>query len=99
MFTAAHSRRFDVSASTLLELLFWGALMGLWGMTIWGGWAERHYERVGNQSWSWFWLRKRGVAPTKEQCVRFSKAVSLFGMIAITLALAIALLLGDAVLE
>jgi hypothetical protein len=73
-------------------LLFWATLMGLWSMSVWGGWAERHYERAGESSLSWFWLRRCGVATTKENCLRFLKGVSLAGMILLTLGVVVILL-------
>jgi hypothetical protein len=33
---------------------------------------------------SWFWLRRFGVATTRENCVRFSKGVSVAGMVLVT---------------
>jgi len=79
--------------ASIFILIFWVAVMRLWTMIIWGGWAERHYDRVGGSSASWFWLRRFGVATTKENCVRFSKRVSLVGMALVTLGLASILLL------
>ena len=75
----------------ILVLVFWLAVMCLWAMSIWGGWAERHYDRVGGSSVSWFWLRQFGVATTKENCVRFSKRVSLVGMAVVTIGVAVLL--------
>lgn len=79
---------------SLLILLLWGAVVALWAMAVWGGWAERHYEKVGNDSRSWFWLRRLTVATTKENCIRLSKAVSLVGMALLTLGVVLTLLFG-----
>lgn len=49
-------------------------------MSVWGGWAERTYERSSDGSPQWFWLRLFGIPRTRSNCVRFLKGVSLFGM-------------------
>jgi hypothetical protein len=73
-------------------LPFWAVLMTLWSMNVWGGWAEKHFDRVGEASSSWFWLRRCGVVTSKANCVRFSKRVSLGGMALVTLGVVVMLL-------
>ena len=79
----------------VLILIFWIAVVGLWAMSVWGGWAERHYEKVGGDSISWFWLRRLGVATTKRNCVRFTKGYSLLGIVLLTVGVALTCLLAE----
>ena len=74
--------------------VLWAVLMGLWSMNVWGGWAEKHYERAGRASLSWYWLRLFGVPASRDNCVRFSKASSLVGMTLVTIGV-VALLLAN----
>jgi hypothetical protein len=61
-----------------------GIAICLWAMTIWGGWAEKCYEREKDSYWAWCWLRITGVSLTKSNCVRFIKAVSLLGIVLVS---------------
>ena len=69
--------------------------MGVWSMSVWGGWAERTYERSGDRSAKWFWLRLLGIPRTQSNCVRFVKSVSLFSMGLVTVMLVVILVWGQ----
>jgi hypothetical protein len=84
-----------VRTDKLYLLLFWAALVGLWSMSVWGGWAERTYERAGNRSVMWFWLHIFGVPANRRNCVRFLKGASLFGMGLATVLTAAILIWGE----
>ena len=62
-----------------------GAAILLWAMVVWGGWAERVYERHKGSRWPWFWLRIAGAEPSRKSCVRFLKAVSFLGMVLVSI--------------
>lgn len=61
-------------------VVFWAGLMTAWSMSVWGGWAERTYERAGDRSPMWFWLYVLGIPRNRHNCVHFLKGVSIFGM-------------------
>jgi hypothetical protein len=63
-------------------------------MSVWGGWAERTYEKGRERAYMWFWLRILGIPQTKENCIRFVKGTSLAGMVVLTLTTAVVVLLG-----
>jgi hypothetical protein len=67
-------------ADKIYTVLFWAALMTVWAMAVWGGWADRTYERTGDRSPKWFWLELFGIPRSRRNCVRFLKGVSLFAM-------------------
>jgi hypothetical protein len=81
-------------ADKLLLVLFWLGTMGLWAMSVWGGWAEKTYEKLGERSFSWYWLRVAGIPCTRENCVRFLKGTSLSGMALVTAWTGVLLLWG-----
>jgi hypothetical protein len=84
-----------VRADKVYTVLFWAALVSFWSMSVWGGWAERTYERSGDRSPKWFWLRLFGIPRTRRNCVRFLKGVSLFGMGLVTVMLVVILVWGQ----
>ena len=81
-------------ADRIYMLVFWAALMSLWSMSVWGGWAERTYERVGDRSPMWFWLNALGVPRTRDNCVAFIKQLSILGMALSTAMLLVTLVLA-----
>ena len=56
-----------------------------WAMNIWGGWAEKTYERAKNSTVAWYWLRKFNIETTPENCIRFLKITSAGGLAIILL--------------
>jgi len=83
-----------MSAERICLTLLWAAAMGLWSMSVWGGWAERTYEKSHGHGYMWYWLRVFGVPQTRDNCVRFMKGTSLAGMVLLTLMTGVVLLLG-----
>lgn len=61
-----------------------GVAIYLWSISVWGGWAEKLYERKKDSYWSWYWLRLAGVGLTKNNRIRFVKVVSLLGIVLVT---------------
>jgi hypothetical protein len=76
----------------IVLIVFWVVTAGLFSMAIWGGWAERAYEREKERYWPWYWLNLFRVPLTRENCVRFVKGSSLLGLVLITLGTLVVLL-------
>jgi hypothetical protein len=74
---------------------FWFIVSVLFSMSIWGGWAEKMYERNKESYWAWYWLRFFKIPLTRENCIRFTKRVSAFGFIALTLGTVFTLMLKN----
>lgn len=51
-----------------------------WVMNIWGGGSERTYERMNRSGNTWFVLRVCKIERTRENCIRFLKVASAFGL-------------------
>lgn len=66
-------------------LFFWAGGIGLWSMSVWGGWAEKTYWKIKDSDAAWYWLRVLRIPRTQDNCIRFLKGVSILGMIIITL--------------
>ena len=77
-----------MSPAKIAVLVLWACAMALWSMSVWGSWAAHVYEKVGPSSYIWYWLRLFRVPPTRNNCIRFLKTVSLSGMALFTLAAA-----------
>lgn len=81
--------------SVYLALVALAALaIGAWAMNIWGGWAEKAYERQKDANLSWYWLRLLGITTSRENCVRFIKVVSAMGIALLLVGLVAGLLFG-----
>ena len=75
----------EMREDKLYLLLFWAGAMGLWSMSVWGGWAEKTYENHPEDGFRWYWLRVFGIPRTRQNCVRFLKGASFFGMALLTI--------------
>ena len=73
-----------MESEKLILIIFWGIVTFLWLMNIWGGWAERTYQRIGENSSAWFLLKAFNVSISRENCVRFIKGVSWFGIVIVS---------------
>ena len=51
-----------------------------WAMNIWGGGCEKTYERMSRSGNTWFVLRAFHIEQTRENCIRFLKMASAFGL-------------------
>ena len=69
-----------------------GLFVGLWSMTIWGGWAERYYAQAKDSQHAWFWLRVFSIEQTPHNCILFIKAVSALGIVLVVAGAAVVLL-------
>lgn len=69
----------------IIIIVFWIVVTGLFSMNIWGGWAKMFYEKNKEQYWPWYWLRIFKISLTPENCIRFIKTISIFGLLIITL--------------
>lgn len=76
----------------IIILIFWLVASGLWSMSIWGGWAEKVYEKKKGDYWIWYWLRIFHIELTKRSCIAFIKGISMMGIIIITLGTLVVLL-------
>ena len=76
-------------------VVFWAVCMALWGMSVWGRWADSMYERQPVGSPIWYWLRVSGAPHTRQNCVRFIKRTSIAGMVCVTLAVGATLIWGS----
>jgi hypothetical protein len=74
---------------------FWFIVSVLFSISIWGGWAEKMYERNKESYWPWYWLRFFKIPLTRENCIRFTKRASAFGFIMITLGTIFTLMLKN----
>lgn len=83
-----------MSANKVLLLFFWAGGLGLWSMSVWGGWAEKTYRKIKNSDTAWYWLRIMGIPRTQENCIRLLKGTSVLGIIILTILTGIVLLWG-----
>jgi hypothetical protein len=81
-------------ADKVCLVLFWAGAMGLWSMSVWRGGAEKTYEKHPEDAFPWYWLRVFGIPRTRQNCVRFLKGASLFGMALLTIMTGAVLLWG-----
>ena len=51
-----------------------------WARNLWGGGCERTYERMKRSGNNWVVLRFLKIEPTEENCIRFLKIASAFGL-------------------
>ena len=84
----------DTTQIILLVLAL--AAICAWAMNIWGGWAERVYEKQKDSAFSWYWLRLMGITISRENCVRFVKIVSTLGVALLSIGLVAGFLIGRA---
>jgi len=73
-----------MESEKIILIVFWGIVLILWFMNIWGGWAESEYERIGEESLAWYWLKVFKISINRENCVRFIKGISWFGIIVVS---------------
>jgi len=67
--------------TTICMLAVGSVAVGIgWAMNIWGGGSERTYERMKKAGNSWVVLRFLKVEQTPENCIRFLKIASAFGL-------------------
>jgi len=83
-----------MSADKVFLLFFWAVGIGLWSMSVWGGWAEMAYRKIRDTDAAWYWLRVRRIPRTQENCIKFLKGTSILGMIILTLMTGAVLLCG-----
>jgi hypothetical protein len=72
------------------------ATIGAWAMNVWGGWAEKVYEKQKDSALSWYWLRLMGITTSRKNCVRFIKIVSTLGIVLLSIGLVAGFLIGKA---
>jgi hypothetical protein len=60
----------------------------VWGMVIWGGWAEATYKRMKSDHRAWYWLDVFKIERSPENCIRLLKGVSLLGVVLVLAGLA-----------
>lgn len=65
-------------------LIFWAIAVFLWGLNIWGNWAEQTYHKWKDNRFFWGWLDRFGIARTRENYIRFAKVTSWLGIIIVT---------------
>jgi hypothetical protein len=76
----------------IIIIIFWLAVSGLWVTNIWGGWAEKLYQKKKNEGYIWYWLRFFHIERTERNCILFIKSASMAGLILLTIGTLIALL-------
>jgi|APIni6443716594_1056825.scaffolds.fasta_scaffold1434396_1 hypothetical protein len=81
-----------MTQTKIVMILFWLLVCGLWGMNIWGGWAERTYEKTKDGSMTWYWLRLLHIERTERNCIFFIKSISAFGILLLTIGTLLVLL-------
>jgi hypothetical protein len=81
-------------ADKVLLLFFWVGGIGLWSMSVWGGWAEKTYRMIKDSDTAWYWLCVMRIPRNQENCIRFLKGTSILGMIILTLITGAVLLWG-----
>lgn len=81
-------------ADKVFLLIIWAIGIGLWSMSVWGGWAEKAYQKIKDSDTAWYWLRAMRIPRTQENCIRFLKGTSILGMIILTLMTGAVLLWG-----
>jgi hypothetical protein len=59
---------------------FWFVITTFWSLNIWGGWAEKMYERWKDENYIWYWLRALDKPINKENCIKFIKSTSWLGL-------------------
>ncbi len=72
--------------NNLVLIVFDAGVIALWAMVIWGGWAEKAYVKTKNSEFTWYWLTMFGVEKSQDNCVRFIKSVSAFGIVLLAVA-------------
>jgi hypothetical protein len=65
----------------LFLLIFWAIAVFLWGMNIWGNWAERTYDKWKDSGFFWVWFDRLHIARTRENFIRYAKLISWIGII------------------
>lgn len=73
----------------LLVLVFLAMAIALWILSIKREWAGRIYDRRGPDSMTWHWMRALGIPRNRPNCVKFTNAVSLFGIVATAISAAV----------
>jgi len=73
-----------MKTDNIIVIVFWIICVGCFSMSIWGRWADKLYEKTKDNKWTWFWLHEFNVPTTRENCIRFVKGVSIFGLILMT---------------
>jgi len=81
-------------ADKVFLIFFWAIGIVLWSMSVWGGWVEKTYRKTKDSDTAWYWLRVMRIPRTQENCIRFLKGTSIFGMIILTLMTGAVLLWG-----
>jgi len=67
--------------TTICMLVIGSVAVGTgWVMNLWGGGSERTYERMKRSGNSWVVLRMLKIQQTPENCIRFLKIASAFGL-------------------
>jgi len=69
----------EIIGTTFLGLFSLVAIIA-WAMNIWGGWAEKTYERTKDSTTAWYWLRRFRIPTTRDNCIRFMKITSAGGI-------------------
>lgn len=77
----------------ILLLAFYLICVFVWSMNIWGGWAEKTYDKYKDKKYYWFWLRLFKIEETNENCIKFLKFTSILGIILMSLMIVIPLLI------
>jgi hypothetical protein len=72
-----------VRSGQIVLLAFAVVATFLWSQTVWGTWGGRVYDALGAESAAWMWLRLFKVPVTRENCIRFQKGASSFGILAV----------------
>jgi hypothetical protein len=75
----------------IIIITFWLVASGLWAMNIWGGWAERFYQKKKNDNNIWYWLRFFHIELTERNCILFIKGTSIAGLVLISIGSVIAI--------
>jgi hypothetical protein len=67
--------------TTICMLVIGSVAVGTgWVLNIWGGGSERTYERMQRSGNGWIVLRILKIEQTRENCIRFLKIASAFGL-------------------
>lgn len=72
-------------------IIFWIFVSALWAMSIWGGWAEKCYEKMKLKNYPWYWLDVLKIEKTDKNCILFIKVYSAIGAALLTIITAIAI--------
>ena len=82
-----------MSIPKVIILLLYLAAVLYWAMNIWGGWAEKFYDKAAPSSMVWSWLKVLKIELTKENCVKYIKITSMASIVFFGLDVAIIFLL------